>query len=274
MIRLSSSHTDVAFVAVRIDLTGSRGKIFGGAAGPTTERGVLRAPREGVVLWRVIERAEVEKRMVSREIVPADDGLSVSYAYTVAGGDGGLMPIEEPGQFVCELVAAFAPPSFIPEVGKVEIITADAASGPSATQFRAVASPAQLEGRLIRLPRDIKDVATVWYVESGARRVLQTPTCGLLRFGDGWQRLVQPLPGVADLNLVPDGSTLTLAECAEGKIVASWPDTRTYIVDKGRRREILSDISLIERYGPHWRVKIVDLRPSELDLIVLGEPLT
>ena len=227
-------------------------------------------------MWRVLERVAVEKQLESREITPAADGQNVHYAYTVKGGGGGLFPIDEAGQFEAELVAVYAPPSFLTEVGQVEIVSTsvptESARGTAAPVRRtATASPAQLEGRLIRLPSE--DDGRVWYVESGIRRELTSPMAGRLRFGDGWQRLIQPLPSVADLGILPEGSPLTLAEAAEGKLVYSWPQLETYWVQSGKKRRIEDDAAIKERFGTHWRIKLVHLRPADLAEIPDGEPI-
>lgn len=262
------------FATAHIDLTGARGPIFGGLGKAQTASGELRAPSPGLVLWRVIERVEIEKQLESRQISPADDGQSVGYSYTVKGGGGGLFPIDEAGHFKAELVAVFAPPSFLPEVGSVEIVStsvpADAPKGAKATLSRARApSPAQLEGRLIRLPDN--DDSPVWFVEHGVRRTLVSPTVGRLRFGDGWQRLVQPLPSVADVSLVPEGLPLSVAEAAEGKLVSSWPDPAAFLVENGCKRRIDNPAPIIARFGERWRIKLHHLRRAELDAIADGE---
>lgn len=264
------------FATAHIDLTGARGSIFGGVGKAQTASGELRALSAGLVLWRIIERVEIEKQLESRQITPADDGQSVSYSYTVKGGGGGLFPIDEAGHFKAELVAVFAPPSFLPEVGSVEIIStsvpADAPKGVKAALSRAHApSAAQLEGRLIRLPDD--DNSPVWFVERGVRRALASPTVGRLRFGDGWQRLVQPLPSAADVSLVPEGLPLSVAEAAEGKLISSWPDPSAFLVENGRKRRIDDDASIVERFGERWRIKLFHLRREELDAIADGEAI-
>ena len=228
------------------------------------------------MLWRVLERIAVEKQLTQREIVPAEDGQSVAYSYTVKGGGGGLFPVDEPGHFVAELVAVYAPPSFLTEVGQVEIVsTSVPQEGPKGiaapVRRSATASPAQLEGRLIRLPDE--DDWRIWFVEGGVKRPLASPTCGRLRFGDGWQRLVQPLPSAADLGIVPDGPPLTLAEAAEGKLVYSWPQPETYWVKDGKKRRIEDDAAIKERFGDHWRIKLIHLRPANLAEIPNGEPI-
>ena len=221
-----AAHPQAVFVTATISLTGARGGLLGGLGPSKTASGELPAPAPGLVLWRVIERVAVEKQLEHREILPASDGQSVSYSYTVKGGGGGLFPIDEAGRFEAELVAVYAPPSFLTEVGQVEIIStsvpSDEARGtPALVRRMASPSPAQLEGRLIRVP--VEDDRRVWFVENGVKRLLLSPTCGRLRFGDGWQRLVQPLPSLENLGIVPDGPPLTLAEAAEGKLVYSWP---------------------------------------------------
>jgi hypothetical protein len=150
------------------------------------------------------------------------------------------------------------PPAFLPEVGQVEIISTardpDAERGTkAAVNKRQVASAAQLEGRLIRQPGEGRK--TVWYVEHGVKRRLESPTAGALRFGDSWNRLVQTLPTDEDAGIVPDGPPLTLAEAGEGRILGAWPAPETYLVQDGRKRRIDDDASIIDRYGAHWRVK-------------------
>ncbi len=270
MTTVSSSHTDVAFVSTHIDLAGNRGKLFGGKGAPKTEAGTLSAPKPGHVLWRVIVRPEVVKKLIGREIGPAEDGQSVAYSFTVDGGDGGLMPIEEPGVFKAEIVAAFAPVSFLPVVGKVEIIFADSADQARGNSSRqTIASPAQLEGRLIRLPAEVEASTSpaIWFVEHGVKRLLESPTCARMRFGEGWQRLVQRLPSMDYLNIVSDGPPLTLAECAEGKIITSWPNPEFYVVEHGKRTVIDAEADPDTRFGAHWRIRAVDLRPAEMELI-------
>jgi len=271
-----STHPQAVFVSAQIVLTGGRGGLLGGRGPSQTASGDLPAPEPGLVLWRVLERVAVEKQLESREITPAADGQNVRYAYTVKGGGGGLFPIDEAGQFEAELVAVYAPPSFLTEVGQVEIVStsvpAESARGTAAPVRRtATASPAQLEGRLIRLP--LEDDGRVWYVEKGVRRELTSPMTGRLRFGDGWQRLIQPLPSVGDLGIVPEGPALTLAEAAEGKLVYSWPQPETYWVQAGQKKLIIDDADIRERFGTHWRIKLVHLRPVDLAEIPDGEPL-
>ena len=262
-----AAHPQAVFVTARIDLTGARGGLLGGRGPSKTASGELPAPAPGLVLWRVIERVAVEKQLQSREILPAGDGQNVSYSYTVKGGGGGLFPIDEAGQFEAELVAVYAPPSFLTEVGRVEILSTstpseDARGTAAPVRRTASPSPAQLEGRLIRVP--VEDDRRVWFVEGGVKRLLASPTCGRLRFGDGWQRLVQPLPTAQDTEIVQDGPPLTLAEAAEGKLVYSWPQPETYWVQGGRRRRIEDDTAVRERFGEHWRIKLIHLRPADL----------
>ena len=262
-----AAHPQAVFVTATIDLTGGRGGLLGGLGPSKTASGELPAPAPGLVLWRVIERVAVEKQLEERRITPAEDGQSVAYSYTVKGGGGGLFPIDEAGHFEAELVAVFAPPSFLTEVGQVEIIStsvpSESARGTAAPVRRtASASPAQLEGRLIRLP--IEDDRRVWFVENGIKRLLASPTCGRLRFGDGWQRLIQPLPSVEDAGIVPDGPPLTVAEAAEGKLVYSWPQPETYWVQGGKKRRIKDEEAVKERFGDHWRIKLIHLRPADL----------
>ena len=271
------AHPQAVFVSAQIVLSGRRGGLLGGRGPSQTASGELPAPGPGLVLWRVLERVAVEKQLESREITPAADGQNVRYSYTVKGGGGGLFPIDEAGQFEAELVAVYAPPSFLTEVGQVEIVStsvpAESARGTAAPVRRtATASPAQLEGRLIRLPSE--DDGRVWYVEKGIRRELISPMAGRLRFGDGWQRLIQPLPSVADLGILPEGSPLTLAEAAEGKLVYSWPHPETYLVQAGRKRLIIDDAAVKERFGTHWRIQLVHLRPADLAEIPDGEPIS
>ena len=271
-----TTNSQAVFVTARIDLTGERGPLLGGTAPSKTASGELPAPAPGLVLWRVIERVAVEKQLETRQITPAEDGQNVSYAYTVKGGGGGLFPVDEAGHFEAELVAVYAPPSFLTEVGSVEIISTsvpqESAKGTAAPVRRtASASPAQLEGRLIRLP--LEDDRRVWFVENGVKHLLASPTCGRLRFGDGWQRLVQPLPSVEDLNIASDGSLLTIAEAAEGKLIYSWPQPETYWVQDGKKRRIEDDAAIRERFGDHWRIKLVHLRPADLLEIPDGDSL-
>lgn len=262
-----AAHPQAVFVTAQIDLIGGRGGLLGGRGPSQTASGELPAPAPGLVLWRVIERVAVEKQLEHREIRPASDGQNVSYSYTVKGGGGGLFPIDEAGHFEAELVAVYAPPSFLTEVGQVEILStsvpSDAVRGmPAPVRRTASPSPAQLDGRLIRIP--LEDDRRVWYVEGGVKRLLLSPTCGRLRFGDGWQRLIQPLPSPEDAGIVPDGSPLTLAEAAEGKLVYSWPQPETYWVQGGTKRQIDDDVTVRERFGEHWRIKLIHLRPADL----------
>jgi len=154
----------------------------------------------------------------------------------------------------------------------VHAILLDGFGVPAPVRRTATASPAQLEGRLIRLPSE--DDGRVWYVESGIRRELTSPMAGRLRFGDGWQRLIQPLPSAGDLGILPEGSPLTLAEAAEGKLVYSWPHPETYLVQAGRKRLIIDDAAVKERFGPHWRIQLVHLRPADLAEIPDGDPIS
>jgi len=269
------AHPQAVFVTARIVLTGGRGGLLGGVGSSKTASGELPAPAPGLVLWRVIERVAVEKQLKSRAILPASDGQNVSYSYTVKGGGGGLFPIDEAGHFEAELVAVYAPPSFLTEVGQVEIISTsvpseDARGTPAPVRRTASPSPAQLEARLIRLP--LEGDRRVWFVEHGVKRLLASPTCGRLRFGDGWQRLVQPLSSLEDMGIVPDGPPLTLAEAAEGKLVYSWPQPETYRVQGGKKRRIEGDAAVRERFGEHWRIKLIHLRPAELNEIPDGAP--
>ncbi len=262
-----AAHPQAVFVTAQIDLTSGRGGLLGGAGSPKSASGELPAPALGLVLWRVIERVAFEKQLEARQITPAADGQNVTYFYTVKGGGGGLFPIDEAGHFEAELVAVYAPPSFLTEVGQVEIVStsvpSDGARGtPAPGRRTATPSPAQLEGRLIRVPVD--DDRRIWFVENGVKRLLLSPTCGRLRFGDGWQRLVQPLPSPEDAAIVSDGPPLTLAEAAEGKLVYSWPQTETYWVQGGRKRLIDDDAAVRERFGDHWRIKLIHLRPADL----------
>lgn len=272
----TAAPTQTVFVTAQIDLTGGRGGLLGGRGPSRTASGELRSPHPSLVLWRVIERVSVEKQLEQREITPAVDGQSVSYRYTVTGGGGGLFPIDEAGHFEAELVAAFAPPSFLTEVGQVEIISTsvpqDSAQGTTADIRRGKSfSAAQLEGRLIRLPDD--DESPIWHVEQGAKRLLASPACGRMRFGEGWRRLIQPLASAQDAARVPDGPPLTLAEAAEGKLVYSWPAPETYWVQNGQKRRIDNPEPITERFGDHWRIKLIHLAPQELDTIPDGEPL-
>lgn len=265
------------FVKAHIDLTGARGPILGGTGHAREASGELRAPTTGLVLWRVIENVSVEKQLTQRTLTPAEDGQSVAYTYAVRGGGGGLFPVDEPGHFAAELTAAFVPPAFMPDVGRVEIISTsappDAPHGtPAGVHRRSAFSPAQLEGRLIRLPDD--DTSPIWYVEHGAKRPLASPTCGRLRFGDGWQRLVQTLTDPADASLVPDGPPLTLAEAAEGKLIYSWPDPTAYIVEDGHKRRIDDPAPIAARFGERWRIKLIHLRHEETAAVPDGPPIT
>ena len=265
-----AAHPQAVFVTAQIDLAGGRGGLLGGRGPSKTASGELPAPTPGLVLWRVIERIAVEKQLQSREILPAADGQSVSYSYTVKGGGGGLFPIDEAGQFEAELVAVYAPPSFLTEVGRVEIISTstppEEARGTAAPVRRTASpSPAQLEGRLIRVP--VEDDRRVWFVENGVKRLLASTTCGRLRFGDGWQRLIQPLPAAQDTDIVPDGPPLTLAEAAEGKLIYSWPQPETYWVQGEKKRRVEDGAAVRERFGEHWRIKLIHLRPADLSEI-------
>ena len=262
-----AAHPQAVFVTAQIDLMGGRGGLLGGRGPSKTASGELPAPAPGLVLWRVIERVVVEKQLQRREILPAADGQSVSYSYTVKGGGGGLFPIDEAGQFEAELVAVYAPPSFLTEVGRVEILSTsvpseDARGTAAPVRRTASPSPAQLEGRLVRVP--VEGDRRVWFVEGGFKRLLDSPTCGRLRFGDGWQRLIQPLPSAPDADIVPDGPPLTIAEAAEGKLVYSWPKPETYWVQGGRKRRVEDGSAVRERFGEHWRIKLIHLRPADL----------
>ncbi len=268
-----AAHPQAIFVSATIDLTGGRGGLLGGRGPSKTASGELPAPAAGLVLWRVLERVAVEKQLEARRITPAEDGQSLSYSYTVKGGGGGLFPIDEAGHFEAELVAVYAPPSFLTEVGQVEIVSTSVPSDsergtPRPVRKSASASPAQLEGRLIRLPGE--DDPRIWFVEGGVKRLLASPTCGRLRFGDGWQRLIQSLPSPDDLGIVPDGPPLTLAEAAEGKLVYSWPQPETYWVEGGRKRLIADEAAVKERFGERWRIKLIHLRPADLADIPTG----
>jgi len=272
-----AAHPQAVFVTAQIDLTGGRGGLLGGHGPSQTASGELPAPEPGLVLWRVLERVAVEKQLESREILPAADGQNVHYAYTVKGGGGGLFPIDEAGHFEAELVAVYAPPSFLIEVGQVEIVSTsvppESARGTAAPVRRtAAASLAQLEGRLIRLPTE--DDPRVWFVENGSKRLLPSPMVGRLRFGDGWQRLIQPLSSAHDRDIVPDGPPLTLAEAAEGKLAYSWPQPETYWIQGGLKRRIDNDTAVKARFGNHWRIKLVHLRPADLAEIPDGEAIT
>ena len=45
----------------------------------------------------------------------------------------------------------------------------------------------------------------VWFVEGGLKRLLDSPTCGRLRFGEHWRiKLIHLRP--ADLAAIPDGT--------------------------------------------------------------------
>ncbi len=269
--------TQTVFVSAHIDLVGGRGGLLGGRGASRTASGDLRSPHADLVLWRVIERVSVEKQLEQREIRPAEDGQSVAFRYTVTGGGGGLFPIDEAGHFEAELTAAFAPPSFLTEVGQVEIVstsvTADGPQDGHANVRRGrTFSSAQLEGRLIRLPDD--DASPTWYVENGAKRLLVSPACGRMRFGEGWRRLVQPLTSAQDAASVPDGPPLTLAEAAEGRLVYCWPAPETYLVQGRQKRRITDPETITDRYGDHWRIKLVHLRPQEIASNPEGPPIT
>ncbi len=265
------------FVTAHVDLAGARGPLLGGHAKPRIASGELRAPRAGLVLWRVIENVSVEKGLEARQIAPSEDGQFVAYSYAVRGGGGGLFPIDEAGHFVAELTAAFVPPAFMPEVGRVEVIStsvpADAPVGTRPALRRAQSfSPAQLEGRLVRLPGE--GGGPIWFVERGQKRVLASPTCGRLRFGDGWQRLVQVFTEPGDAALVPDGLPVSLAEAGEGRLVYSWPAPDAFVVRLGQKRLIDEPTLIAERFGERWRIKLIHLRPEELALIPDGEPVS
>ena len=271
-----AAHPQAVFVTAQISLTGKRGSLLGGLGPSQTASGTLPAPEPGLVLWRVIERVSVEKQLQDRRITPAEDGQSVAYSYTVKGGGGGLFPIDEAGHFEAELVAVYAPPSFLTEVGQVEIVSTSVspehAQGVAAPVRRtSTPSLAQIEGRLIRLPGE--DSVRIWYVENGRKRLLQSPTVGRLRFGDGWQRLIQPLPSAEAALAVPDGPPLTLAEASEDKLIYSWPKPETYWVQDGLKRRIDEDASVKARFGDHWRIKLIHLRPPELSEIPPGRPI-
>ena len=265
------------FVTAHVDLAGTRGPLLGGQGKTRTASGELRAPYADLVLWRVIESVSIEKGLESRDITPSQDGQSVTYAYAVRGGGGGLFPIDEAGHLVAVLTAAFVPPAFMPDVGRVEVISTsvppDASVGARATLRRTQSfSPAQLEGRLVRVPGE--DVGTIWFVEQGKKRVLASPTCGRLRFGDGWQRLVQVFTKPGDAALVPDGPPVSLAEAAEGKLVYSWPAPETYVVQGGQKRLIDDPAPIVDGYGERWRIKLIHLRPDELSAIPDGPPVS
>lgn len=265
------------FVSAHINLTGGRGRLLGGTGAASTASGELQSPHDDLVLWHVIEQVAVEKQLLERSIVPAENGQSVSYRYTVAGGAGGLFPIDEAGHFEAELIAAFAPPSFLTEVGQVQIISTavpqDSRKGaPAKLALRKSYSSAQLEGRLIRLP-DI-DNSPIWHVENGIKRPIASPTAGRLRFGESWRRLIQPLATATDAALVPDGPALTIAEAGEGKLVYSWPAPEVYLIQGQQKRRIDDPEPIIARFGDHWRIKLIHLAPQELAMIPEGEPIT
>lgn len=265
------------FVTAHVDLTGARGPLLGGQGKPRTASGELRAPHKGLVLWRVIENVSVERGLEARAVTPSADGQSVAYSYTVRGGGGGLFPLDEAGHLVAELTAAFVPPAFMPEIGRVEVIStsvpADAPAHARPALRRAQSfSAAQLEGRLVRAPGAMG--GPIWFVERGKKRVLASPTCGRLRFGDGWQRLVQELTEPGDAALVPDGPRLTLAEAAEGRLVYSWPAPQAFVVQDGRKCLIDDRTPIAKGYGERWRIKLIHLRPDELALIPEGAPVS
>jgi hypothetical protein len=273
-----AAHPQAVFVTAQIDLTGGRGGFLGGRGRSQTASGALPVPGPGLVLWRVIERVSVEKQLEAREISPAADGQSLAYSYTVKGGGGGPFPLDEPGRFEAEVVAVYAPPSFLTDVGAVEIVSTAAppegGGRPADVRRTHAPSRAQLEGRLIRLPSGDgeEDDRRVWFVERGAKRLLASPACGLLRFGDGWQRLVQPLPTAADLSIVPDGPPLSVAEAAEGRLVYSWPLPEAYWVQGGFKHLIDDDHAVKERFGDRWRIGLVHLRPADLAAIPDAAP--
>ena len=144
-------------------------------------------------------------------------------------------------------------------------------TGPASVRRTSAPSPAQLEGRLIRLPGE--DSVRVWFVENGRKRLLASPAAGKLRFGDGWQRLIQPLPSVEAAHSVPDGPPLSLAEAAENKLIYSWPQPDTYWVQDGAKRRIDDDTQIKVRFGDRWRIQLVHLRPAELAEVPDGQPL-
>ncbi len=265
------------FVTAHVDLVGARGSLLGGQGKIRTASGELRAPQAGLVLWRVIENVSVEKGVESRALTPSEDGQFVTYSYAVRGGGGGLFPIDEAGRFVAALTAAFVPPAFMPDIGRVEIISTsvppDAPVGARPALRRSqLFSAAQLEGRLVR--QSGEDAGPIWFVERGKKRVLASPTCGRLRFGDGWQRLVQVFTEPGDAALVPDGSPVTLAEAAEGRLVYSWPAPETFVVQQGEKHWIDDPAPIALRFGERWRIKLIHLRPDELSAIPDGRPVS
>jgi len=78
------------------------------------------------------------------------------------------------------------------------------------------------------------------------------------------------LPAAQDTDIVPDGPPLTLAEAAEGKLVYSWPQPETYWVQGGKRYEVKDDAAVRKRFGEHWRIKLIHLRPADLAEIPEG----
>jgi len=226
-----------------------------------------------------MERVEIERDVTVRTISPADDCLSVAYKFEVNGGEGGLFPIDEPGEYKADLIAVFAPPSYLPSVGAVEILTTDSnchvdTDGPrKPPKFSRSSSamPHQLEGRLFRYEDDPDDV--IYFGENGAKRPLASPTCGKLRFGDGWRHLIQSVAPDRKPGEIPDGPVLTVAETAEGKRITCWPDPPTYLVRNGQKRPIEDSDAMVPAYGPHWRTKLVYLRRDEIDSIPNGLPI-
>ncbi len=194
-----AAHPQAVFVTAQIDLTGGRGGLLGGR-GPVQNRfrrtARARAGPGAVARHRARRRGKAAGS--SGEITPADDGQNVSYSYTVKGGGGGLFPIDEAGHFEAELVAVYAPPSFLTEVGQVEIVStsvpSEGARGTAAPVRRTASAFPRAAGRPLDPPARSKTTGASGLSKSGVKRLLASPTCGRLRFGDGWQRLVQPLP--------------------------------------------------------------------------------
>ena len=102
----------------------------------------------------------------------------------------------------------------------------------------------------------------LWKAASSACWLLRpVAVCALATAGSGW---FSPCPLREDLNIVPDGPPLTLAEAAEGKLVYSWPRPETYWVQDGKKRLIEDDAAVKERFGDHWRIKLIHLRLADL----------
>jgi len=226
-----------------------------------------------------MERVDIERNVTERTISPADDCRSVSYEFHVGGGEGGLFPIDEPGEYKADLIAVFAPPSYLPTIGSVEVLTTnsnchvdkDTPRKPPIFSKKSSSTPHQMEGRLFRYDDDLDE--TVYFGENGTKRPLATSTCGKLRFGDGWQRLIQSAAPDQKPEDIPTGRPLTVAEAAEGKRISCWPDPETYFVQHGLKRKIEDPDALVPAFGPHWRTKLVYLRRDDIDSIPDGQPI-